>query len=543
MADAYGPVVNNWRVMGSANTNATENGRVRIKTECFIQAVNGYWFSGLNVHGGAAVNGQWAGVDRTGVNISQNGRTGLVAKEMWVNRTRSAQSISCLADVKVTGYAAGFSRCEIKINVPAKPSYRVSYNANGGSGAPGAQTRWWGEKLTLSNTRPTRTGHNFKGWATSSNGGVAYQPGGQYGKDSNVTLYAVWKAQTHTVSYNANGGTGAPGNQTKTYGQVLTLSNTRPTRANYIFQGWSTSANGAVQYQPGGRFGSDANTTLYAIWKLATKPPVISSLTALRVDAKGNPSESGANVAVTVKWQCDTAADSSNTLQSLKVASKGTTGNWVETTVSASGTSGTATAILTNLSADRSWQFRAVIKDKYGSATDYTKVGPQRFILDISADGRGIGIGCGAPASGLSIYGAPVLINGYDLIPRTYTSSQFLTYESGFSDYTGSAHNISRCYAHRSGYLLVLQIEVKGPLKPGYTNIGRLKDEFIPRTAINVSAVYNDAVGGTAFAIGPVEDNGYQPGCIYFGNPTNTARTWGAATFVCVVNEQEVITQ
>ena len=543
MTELMGPIVNNWRVRGVANLNATENGRVRIKTECFINSANGYWFSGLTVRGRAGVNGQFDMIDKANVSINQNSGVGLVAKEIWVARTRSAQSIVCTAEVTVSGYAAGTSKTDIRINVPAKPSHTVSYNANGGTGAPGRQTKWWGESLHVSNTRPTRANYTFQGWATSANGAVAYQPGQQFYPDTNTTLYAKWKPVTHTVSYNANGGTGAPGRQTKTYGQVLTLSNTRPTRANYVFQGWSTSANGAVQYQPGGRFGSDANTTLYAVWKLATKPPVITQLSALRVDADGNQSESGSNVAVTVKWQCDTSADSSNTLQSLKVASKGTTGNWVETTVSASGASGTATAILTNLSADRSWQFRAVIKDKYGSATDYTKVGPQRFILDISADGRGIGIGCGAPASGLSIYGAPVLINGYDLIPRTYTSSQFLTYESGFSDYTGSAHNISRCYAHRSGYLLVLQIEVKGPLKPGYTNIGRLKDEFIPRTAINVSAVYNDAVGGTAFVIGPVEDNGYQPGCIYFGNPANTARTWGAATFVCVVNEQEVITQ
>ena len=438
MADAYGPVVNNWRVMGSANTNATENGRVRIKTECFIQAVNGYWFSGLNVHGGSAVNGQWAGVDRTGVNISQNGRAGLVAKEMWVNRTRSAQSISCLADVRVSGFAAGYSKCEIKINVPAKPSYRVSYNANGGSGAPGAQTRWWGEKLTLSNTRPTRTGHNFQGWATSANGGVAYQPGGQYGKDSNVTLYAVWKAQTHTVSYNANGGTGAPGNQTKTYGQVLTLSSTRPTRANYIFQGWSTSANGAVQYQPGGRFGKDANTTLYAVWKLASKPPTISAITAQRVDASGVASAGGENVKVTVKWSCDTSADTSNTVQSLKVGSRQSSGQWADTTVNASGTGGTSTVILQNLSADSSWRIRATVTDKYATTAASTSIGPQRFILDISGDGNGIGIGCGAPDNGVAIYGDPVTVNAHriDNLPEIYAGSIVITPSGSGNRYT-----------------------------------------------------------------------------------------------------------
>ncbi len=429
MTELMGPIVNNWRVRGVANLNATENGRVRIKTECFINSANGYWFSGLNVRGRAGVNGQFDTIDKANVNINQNSGVGLVAKEIWVARTRSAQSIVCTAEVTVRGYAAGTSKTDIRINVPAKPSHTVSYNAHGGTGAPGRQTKWYGEMLTLSSTRPTRTGHNFQGWATSANGGVAYQPGGQYGVDANRTLYAVWKAQTHTVSYNANGGTGAPGNQTKTYGQVLTLSNTRPTRANHIFQGWSTSANGAVQYQPGGRFTADANTTLYAIWKLASKPPTIASITAQRVDASGVASAGGENVKVTVKWSCDTSADASNTVQSLKVGSRQPSGQWADTTVNASGTGGTSTVILQNLSADSSWQIRATVTDKYATTAASTSIGPQRFILDISGDGNGIGIGCGAPDNGVAIYGDPVTVNGHriDNLPEIYAGNIVIT--------------------------------------------------------------------------------------------------------------------
>ena len=428
MTELMGPIVNNWRVRGVANLNATENGRVRIKTECFINSANGYWFSGLTVRGRAGVNGQFDTIDKANVNISQNSGVGLVAKEIWVARTRSAQSIVCTAEVTVSGYAAGTSKTDIRINVPAKPSHTISYNANGGSGAPGSQTKWYGETLTLSSTRPTRTGHNFQGWATSANGGVAYQPGGQYGKDSNITLYAVWKAQTHTVSYDANGGTGAPGNQTKTYGQVLTLSNTRPTRANHIFQGWSTSANGAVQYQPGGRFTADANTTLYAIWKLATQQPTIQSFTAQRVDEAGDMDESGTFVKLYVTWKCDTSGDSANTVQSVTIAVQDG-GTWKETPVTASGATGTGTVTLTDLSADSSWRFRVTVRDKYGTASAFTTVGPQRFLLDFSAGGRGIGIGCGAPVNGVAIYGDPVTVNGHriDNLPEIYSGSIVIT--------------------------------------------------------------------------------------------------------------------
>ena len=162
----------------------------------------------------------------------------------------------------VTGYA---SMDYLTLKTPA--SYTVAYDANGGSGAPGNQTKTHGTALTLSTTVPTRTGYTFQGWATSASGAVAYQKGGSYTENANVTLYAVWKINSYTVTYNANGGSGAPGSQTKTHGTALTLSTTVPTRTGYTFQGWATSASGAVAYQKGGSYTADANVTLYAVWK------------------------------------------------------------------------------------------------------------------------------------------------------------------------------------------------------------------------------------------------------------------------------------
>ncbi len=148
----------------------------------------------------------------------------------------------------------------------------VSYNANGGSGAPGSQTKTHGTALTLSSTKPTRSGYTFLGWATSSTAtSAAYQPGGSFTTNVNTTLYAVWKANTYTVSYNANGGSGAPGSQSKTHGTALTLSSSRPTRSGYTFLGWATSSSAtSAAYQPGGSFTTNANTTLYAVWKANT---------------------------------------------------------------------------------------------------------------------------------------------------------------------------------------------------------------------------------------------------------------------------------
>ncbi len=72
---------------------------------------------------------------------------------------------------------------------------------------------------------------------------------------------------TRTVSYNANGGSGAPSSQTKYFNETLTLSSTRPTRSGYTFLGWSTSSTAtSATYSAGGSFTTNANTTLYAVW-------------------------------------------------------------------------------------------------------------------------------------------------------------------------------------------------------------------------------------------------------------------------------------
>jgi len=78
---------------------------------------------------------------------------------------------------------------------------------------------------------------------------------------------------TYTITYNANGGTGQPANQTKTENIALTLSTTVPVRTGYTFKGWATSAGAIVaQYQPGGSYTANAGATLFAVWELNSNP-------------------------------------------------------------------------------------------------------------------------------------------------------------------------------------------------------------------------------------------------------------------------------
>lgn len=75
-------------------------------------------------------------------------------------------------------------------------------------------------------------------------------------------------AAVYTISYNANGGSGAPSDQIKDGGIDLTLSSTVPTRTGFAFTGWNTQADGSgIHYASGATFTGNANTTLYAEWE------------------------------------------------------------------------------------------------------------------------------------------------------------------------------------------------------------------------------------------------------------------------------------
>ena len=71
--------------------------------------------------------------------------------------------------------------------------YKITYNANGGNGAPSAQTKSYGKNITLSTVTPTRNGYAFAGWTVNkSSNSVAYRPGDYYKDNSNIELYAIW---------------------------------------------------------------------------------------------------------------------------------------------------------------------------------------------------------------------------------------------------------------------------------------------------------------------------------------------------------------
>ena len=282
----------------------------------------------------------------------------------------------------------------------------VSYNANGGSGAPVNQLKYYGKTLTLSSIIPTRTGYIFKGWSASQTAtSASWSAGGSYTKNDPIILYAVWEAVTYTVSYDANGGFGAPGSQTKTHGQNLALSTVVPTRTNYNFKGWGTSASAtSATYSAGGTYSTDKAITLYAVWELAYVPPRITSFIAYRVNDDGLEADDGTFCACSFAWR--TNKESANATFSFKKKSDSA---WTQDkTISLNTTSGAIREEILNYSnfnADYSYDIKVTVSDSLGSSYVTYSLMSTHYVIDFLNGGKGVSFGKAAETENVAEFG------------------------------------------------------------------------------------------------------------------------------------------
>ncbi len=141
-----------------------------------------------------------------------------------------------------------------------KSEYSVTFNANGGSVSPVSVTVENGKTTTMpAPTKNYKITYNanggsvlsssktvnctFKNWNTNSAGtGTAYKAGANYTVKADATLYAQWTNPT--------------------YGTLPT-----PTRTDYTFSGWYTSATGGTKVTSSSTVSAD--TILYAQWEKA----------------------------------------------------------------------------------------------------------------------------------------------------------------------------------------------------------------------------------------------------------------------------------
>lgn len=116
-------------------------------------------------------------------------------------RVKGAETyVQCVFDFS-TNAGGGGIQSEDKIKVPALPTYKITFNANGGvldATLSKGQTKYYGESLSLLKNQPSPpSGYVFKGWATSTSnasiGQIAYASGASYTTNDVLNLYAIYE--------------------------------------------------------------------------------------------------------------------------------------------------------------------------------------------------------------------------------------------------------------------------------------------------------------------------------------------------------------
>jgi len=134
------------------------------------------------------------------------------------------------------------------------PSYTVVYLSNGGNGTMESSTHTYGTAYNLNKNTFTREGYFFIGWSDSSSGELKYYDQ-QNVKNltktagDTITLYALWKGNSYTVVYNANGGVGTMEDSHFLYDTPGNLRSNTFTNSGYNFAGWALSENGLIEFE------------------------------------------------------------------------------------------------------------------------------------------------------------------------------------------------------------------------------------------------------------------------------------------------------
>ena len=185
------------------------------------------------------------------------------------NNTNSGNTLTLAYVANPSNYSITYNKGNTNDTVSNMPYSSTNNNVSGSVSAT---------SITITDSIPTRTGYDFKGWCTvlptTTNGvdscknsagttGTTYNATGAtswtYGIDrtssNTITLYALWSAKTYTITVNNGGNTTVGGGGTYKYGDTITLTatpTTNTTCATYGTPSWTkTSGEGTLNNTSG----------------------------------------------------------------------------------------------------------------------------------------------------------------------------------------------------------------------------------------------------------------------------------------------------
>lgn len=241
--------------------------------------------------------------------------------------------------------------------------------------------------------------------------------GWQAGTASVSNVYGIAPLASHIYKFDANGGSGAPGNVTKWYGEQLAVPSTKPTRTNYSFLGWAKSKTATTpDYSAGSSYWTpDEDTTLYAVWHLDYVAPKITAMTALRAgDTKGTAAPLG-----TYGYISCTFAKGTNNVTKMTVSD--TLKKTWAVSGTTSGASGTFTAYAA-LAATEETDVTVSVTDGSGTTTQTRHIGTSTPPIDVGLKGTAVGILASATKAGLTLPGTRYCLGHQELPVLYYTS-------------------------------------------------------------------------------------------------------------------------
>ena len=187
-----------------------------------------------------------------GISCSKTGYT----QDGWVNNENKKWPLGSTIKFHYDDDQIGIKNKSLSLSATWRVhKYIVQYNGNTNTGGSTATSNHvYDTPKNLTTNGFTKTGYLFGGWATSSNGAIAYS-NGQSVKNLTavdngvVTLYAKWTPITYTVKYNGNTNTGgSTASSNHVYDTPRNLTTNGFTKTGYLFSGWATSASGGVTY-------------------------------------------------------------------------------------------------------------------------------------------------------------------------------------------------------------------------------------------------------------------------------------------------------
>lgn len=285
----------------------------------------------------------------------------------------------------------------------ASNSVNTSFNTSTGS--------WSTKDITSASQRFVKR-HNA--YNITLSGSVVNQSGYMNGTSSASQTITIPAVAHHYVSFDANGGTGAPGRVDKWYGEDLTIPSTKPTRTNYEFLGWSKTSTGTAEYQPGQTYGGtpDADYTLYAVWKLLYAPPKFTNGLAIRTNSMTSTTAdySGGYCYASFTYKVDTTIYPSNVVKSIvcKYYQDGSsTGVTVTPTGDLNKASGTVNVHF-QASINSVYYIKCVLTDtKDGTANIARSITTGVLPMEVANQGKSVGILSAAPkTAGLQLGGS-----------------------------------------------------------------------------------------------------------------------------------------